>query len=115
MPCLRPRDPNHRWQGVTAIYQTPAYNTKLVAAAELPQTHEDFLKLSKWAGRVAINDTESEWLMSLLAFYGEDKGRSLIQSMVATLKPVMVSGHLALGACRRRRRIRTGVKQLRAF
>src|SRR4051812_3645408 len=90
------RDPNHRWQGVTAIYQTPAYNTKLVAEAELPQNHEDFLKLSKWAGRVAINDTESEWLMSLLTFYGEDKGRALIQSMVATLKPVMVNGRLAL-------------------
>ena len=90
------RDPNHRWQGVTAIYQTPAYNTKLVAEAELPQSHEDFAKLSKCAGRVAINDNDSEWLMSLLSFYGEDKGRALIQSMVTTLKPVMVSGHLAL-------------------
>jgi iron(III) transport system substrate-binding protein len=90
------RDPNHRWQGVTAIYQTPAYNTKLVAAAELPQSHEDFAKLSKFAGRVAINDNDSEWLMSLLSFYGEEKGRALIQSMVTTLKPVMVSGHLAL-------------------
>ena len=90
------RDPNRRWQGVTAIYQAPAYNTKLIAAAELPQSHEDFAKLSKWAGRVAINDNDSEWIASLLTFYGEDKGRQLIQSMVATLKPVMVSGHLAL-------------------
>jgi ABC-type Fe3+ transport system substrate-binding protein len=67
------RDPNHRWQGVTAIYQTPAYNTKLVAEAELPQSHEDFAKLSKFAGRVAINDNDSEWLMSLLSFYGEPR------------------------------------------
>jgi iron(III) transport system substrate-binding protein len=90
------RDPNRRWQGVTAIYQTPAYNTTLMAATELPQSHEDFAKLSKWAGRVAINDNDSEWIASLLAFYGEEKGRQLIQSIVTTLKPVMVSGHLAL-------------------
>jgi iron(III) transport system substrate-binding protein len=90
------RDPNHRWQGVTAIYQAPAYNTKLVAAADLPQSYEAFASLSKWAGHVAINDNDSEWIASLLTFYGEDRGRALIQSMVATLKPVMVSGHLAL-------------------
>jgi iron(III) transport system substrate-binding protein len=90
------RDPNRRWQGVTAIYQTPAYNSKLVASAELPQSHEDFARRSQWAGRVAINDSDSEWIASLLMFYGEDKGRQLLQSMVTTLKPVMVSGHLAL-------------------
>ena len=90
------RDPNRRWQGVTAIYQAPAYNTKLVNAADLPKSHEDFAKRADWAGHVAINDTDSEWLASLLQFYGEDKGRTLIQSLVATLKPVMVSGHLAL-------------------
>jgi iron(III) transport system substrate-binding protein len=58
------RDPNRRWQGVTAIYQTPAYNTKLVAAAELPHSHEEFAKRPQWAGRVAINDNDSEWIAS---------------------------------------------------
>jgi iron(III) transport system substrate-binding protein len=90
------RDPNHRWQGVTAIYQAPGYNTKLVDAADLPKTSEDLAQRAAWAGHVAINDNDSEWVASLLQFYGEDKGRALIKTMVDTLKPVMVSGHLAL-------------------
>lgn len=90
------RDPDHRWQGVTAIYQAPAYNTKLVNAADLPKTQEELARRTGWAGHVAINDNDSEWIASLLQFYGEDKARALIKTMVETLKPVMVSGHLAL-------------------
>lgn len=90
------RDPDRRWQGVTAIYQAPGYNTKLVNVAELPKSHEEFAQRAQWAGHVAINDNDSEWIASLLQFYGEDKGRALIKTMVETLKPVMVSGHLAL-------------------
>jgi iron(III) transport system substrate-binding protein len=90
------RDPNRRWQGVAAIYQAPGYNTKLVDAGTLPKTHEELAQRGAWAGHVAINDNDSEWIASLLQFYGEDKGRALIKSMADTLKPTMVSGHLAL-------------------
>ena len=96
------RDPDHRWQGVTAIYQTPAYNTKLVAAAELPKSHEDFANAFELAGRVAINDNDSEWLMSLSSFYGEDKGRALIQTMVDDAQAG--DGQRPSGARARRRR-----------
>ena len=90
------RDPDRRWQGVTAIYQAPGYNSKLVNVADLPKSHEELARRTQWAGHVAINDNDSEWVASLLQFYGEDKGRALIKTMVETLKPVMVSGHLAL-------------------
>jgi iron(III) transport system substrate-binding protein len=90
------RDPDHRWQGVTAIYQAPGYNTKLVDAANLPKSYDELARRGAWAGHVAINDNDSEWIASLLTFYGEDKGRALIKSMADTLKPILVSGHLAL-------------------
>ena len=38
------RDPNRRWYGVYANYNSPAYNTKFVKKEQLPKTYEDFVK-----------------------------------------------------------------------
>jgi iron(III) transport system substrate-binding protein len=96
------RDPNHRWYGIGANYDVPSYNTKLLNPSELPQSYEQLAKHSDWAGHVANNETDAEWLAALLAFYGEEKGRALIASLGASLKPAMISGHLqvarAIGA-----------------
>ena len=35
------RDPNKRWYGVYANYNSPAYNTDKVKASELPKSYED--------------------------------------------------------------------------
>ena len=40
--CLEARDRSRRWYGVYANYNSPAYNTKLVKAEELPKTYEEF-------------------------------------------------------------------------
>src|SRR5687768_14643269 len=34
------RDPDRRWYGVYANYNTPAYNTKMIGAAALPKSYE---------------------------------------------------------------------------
>jgi iron(III) transport system substrate-binding protein len=90
------RGSNRRWYGVYGNYDTPAYNTKFVNKADLPKTYEDFLKHKEWAGRVAIDGTDSEWLSGIFGYYGEERGRKLVQDLVATLNPVVVDGHLVV-------------------
>ena len=90
------RDSNKRWYGVYANYNAPAYNTEKVKAAELPRSYEDFAQHKEWAGKVAIDGTDNEWLKAILQHYGEQKGVELVRNIVAVLKPVVTDGHLAM-------------------
>jgi iron(III) transport system substrate-binding protein len=90
------RDPNRRWYGVYANYNSPAYNTKFVKREQLPKTYEEFLQRKEWRGRIAIDNGDTEWLMAMFTHYGEEKGRKLVQDIVTTLAPVVTEGHLAL-------------------
>jgi iron(III) transport system substrate-binding protein len=90
------RDPEQRWHGVYANYNTPAYNTKLVDAAALPKTYEEFAERKEWAGRTAIDGTDFDWLKGFFQHYGEAKATQIIKRIVTTLKPVITDGHLAL-------------------
>jgi iron(III) transport system substrate-binding protein len=90
------RDPNRRWYGVYANYNMPAYNTNLVKRSELPRSYEEFLDRKEWAGKIALDDTDDEWLSAMIAHYGEERGRKLLKDIASVLKPVMVDGHLAL-------------------
>jgi iron(III) transport system substrate-binding protein len=90
------RASNRRWYGVYGNYNAPAYNTSFVKKADLPKTYEEFLNHKEWVGRVAIDATDSEWLSGLFAYYGEERGRKLAQDIAATLKPIVVDGHLVV-------------------
>jgi iron(III) transport system substrate-binding protein len=90
------RDPGRRWYGLYANYNSPAYNTNLVKAADLPKTYEEFVQHKEWAGRVAIDGTDNEWLKAMFQHFGEQKATALIKDIVATLKPVLTDGHLAM-------------------
>jgi iron(III) transport system substrate-binding protein len=90
------RDPNKRWYGVYANYNSPAYNTQKVKASDLPKTYEDFAKHKEWAGKVAIDGTDNEWLKAVFDFYGEQKGTQVLKDLVAAVKPILTDGHLAM-------------------
>src|SRR5215468_11681699 len=90
------RDPNKRWYGVYANYNSPAYNTQKVKATELPKSYEEFAQHKEWAGQVAIDGTDNEWLKAVFEHYGEQKGTQVIKDIVAALKPVVTDGHLAM-------------------
>jgi iron(III) transport system substrate-binding protein len=90
------RDPGRRWYGLYANYNSPAYNTKLVKASDLPTTYEEFAKHPEWSGKVAIDGTDNEWLKAIFEFYGEQKATQVIKDIVATLKPIITDGHLAM-------------------
>jgi iron(III) transport system substrate-binding protein len=89
------RDPGRRWYGLYANYNSPAYNTQHVKASELPKTYEDFAQHKEWAGHVAIDSTDSEWLWAMYQYYGEDKATKVIKDIVAAIQPVVTDGHLA--------------------
>jgi ABC-type Fe3+ transport system substrate-binding protein len=89
------RDPDRRWYGLYANYNTPAYNTQHVKASDLPQTYADFARHKEWAGHVAIDGTDNEWLKAMFAHYGTDQATAIVKSIVATLHPVVTVGHLA--------------------
>jgi iron(III) transport system substrate-binding protein len=90
------RGPNGRWYGVYANYNTPAYNTNLVKKEALPKTYEEFVDHKEWAGHVAIDKGDQEWLAAIFEHYGEQRGRKLVSEIATTLKPVLTDGHLAL-------------------
>lgn len=90
------RDPGQRWYGMYANYNSPAYNTKLVQPSELPKTYEEFISRKQWAGRVAIDGTDNEWLKAMFEHYGEARATEIIRGIVATLKPIVTDGHLAM-------------------
>jgi|RhiMethySRZTD1v2_1073278.scaffolds.fasta_scaffold139333_2 iron(III) transport system substrate-binding protein len=90
------RDPNRRWYGYSGNYNTPAYNTTKVKPEELPKSYEEFIERKQWAGKIAIDATDTEWLAGLLAHYGEERASKLLRDIVAALKPVVIDGHLNL-------------------
>lgn len=90
------RDPNHRWYGVYANYNSPGYNSSLVKASELPKTYEGFLDHKEWAGKIAIDFSDREWLRAIFEYYGEAKGEKLVDALIKTLDIATVHGHLAL-------------------
>src|SRR5262249_56452801 len=104
-PCARRKAKNiiaearartRRWYGRSAHYNPPAYNTNLVKKADLPKTYDEFLDRKDWVGKVAIDATDSEWLTALFKHYGEARGRKLAQDIAATLRPVVINGHLSI-------------------
>ena len=90
------RDKDRRWYGVFANYNSPSYNTKMVKPEQLPKSYEEFSQRKEWAGKVAIDGTDNEWLRALYIHYGKEKAERITRDMVTNLKPVVTDGHLAL-------------------
>ena len=69
----------------------------MIKASELPRSYEEFAQRKEWAGKVAIDGTDFEWLKGMSASStARPRRRRLIKAIVATLKPVVTDGHLAL-------------------
>jgi iron(III) transport system substrate-binding protein len=90
------RDPGKRWYGLYANYNSPGYNTQHVKEPELPKSYEDFAQHKEWAGHVAIDATDSEWLFAMYQYFGEDKATKIVKDIVAAISPVITDGHLAM-------------------
>jgi iron(III) transport system substrate-binding protein len=95
---IRPdaRDKGQRWYGVYTNYNTPAYNTKFVKREELPKTYQEFAQRPQWAGKVAIDVNDETWLATIYGYFGEANAKKMVDDIVATVKPVVIQGHLAV-------------------
>lgn len=90
------KDKAKRWYGLHATYNAPSYNSSLVKRQDMPASDEAFAARKEWAGRIAIDHTDTQWLLGLVTHYGEERARKLLGDIVATLKPVLTQGHLNL-------------------
>ena len=68
-----------------------AYNTKLVAPHEVPDTYEDLLN-PRWAGKIALEAADVAWFAAVAKAMGDDKGLAYFRRLAAT-KPGIRHGH----------------------
>ena len=94
IPQARAKD--GKWYGSSANYNTPAYNTKLMAAANLPKSYAEFASRKDLKGKVAIDGSDGQWLAGMFEHFGEAEARRLMGDIVANVDPIVVDGHLAL-------------------
>ena len=50
----------------------------MVKTADLPKTYDEFLDHKEWAGKIAIDATDFEWLAGMFKHYGEERGGKLV-------------------------------------
>jgi len=68
-----------------------AYNTKLVAPNEVPNTYEDLLA-PRWTGRFALEAADVAWFGAVAKGMGEARGIAFFRKLAAN-KPGIRSGH----------------------
>jgi iron(III) transport system substrate-binding protein len=68
-----------------------AFNTKRVAAADVPDTYEQLLD-PKWNGRFAVEAADVAWFAAVAKAMGEQKGIAFFRRLAA-MKPGIRSGH----------------------
>jgi ABC-type Fe3+ transport system substrate-binding protein len=78
------RDPNGMWTATRLSYFSIAYNTKMVAADQVPKTYEDLLD-PKWKGKLAWRIGSASgttlFLTNLRLAWGEDKARAYFEKL----------------------------------
>jgi iron(III) transport system substrate-binding protein len=57
-----------------------AYNTRLVAAADLPKSFRDLTE-PKWKDRLLMDENESKWMAGVINYYGEAKAMELLRKL----------------------------------
>lgn len=90
------KDAAKKWYGVYANYNTAAYNTSRVKKEDLPKTYEELAAKKEWAGKIAIDYSDNEWIAAMYKHYGDAKGAQIVKDIVKNLKPSIAKGHLAL-------------------
>ena len=78
------RSPSHDWIATNIYTMTPAANTDLVTAEDMPKTYDDLL-LPRWKGQMAWkpNDTSGAtgFIGNVLTSMGEDRGMDYLRRL----------------------------------
>jgi iron(III) transport system substrate-binding protein len=88
--------PKHRHYAADRFnFFTIAYNTNLVKPHEVPNSYED-LAHPRWAGKLGLEASDTDWFASIVKYMGEEKGLALFRK-IAQQKPQMRTGHTLMG------------------
>ena len=87
--------PGHAWTANRYSVVVAAYNTKLVAAADVPKRYSDLLD-SRWRGRLGIEADDAHWLATVVTALGEQAGLDLFRGIAARNGVSMRKGHSLL-------------------
>lgn len=84
------KDKDGFWTDVYPTVHSIPYNTKLVAAADLPR-HYTGLLAPRWKGKLGLNRNNYMFIAALLDFYGKEKGEEFLRRL-AQQNPQVRSG-----------------------
>jgi iron(III) transport system substrate-binding protein len=87
--------PHHEWIGTRYNIFVAAYNTRLVAGADLPKSYDD-LADPKWKGKLGIEADDSDWFGAVISALGEERGLKLFHDIVAANGISVRKGHTLL-------------------
>jgi iron(III) transport system substrate-binding protein len=87
--------PHRAWVADRMSIFTAAYNTTLVAPADVPKSYQD-LTDPKWKGKLGVEADDGNWFMSMADSMGEDKALALFRKIVATNGMSVRKGHTLL-------------------
>src|SRR5262249_8698619 len=87
--------PDRPWAATRYSVFAAAYNTRMVAAADVPQRYEDLLD-AKWKGRLGIEADDVDWFFAVVGALGERKGLDLFRDIVARHGVSIRKGHSLL-------------------
>jgi iron(III) transport system substrate-binding protein len=88
------KDPQALWTSLYTNYAVLGYNTRLVAKANVPNSHADLLK-PEWKGQLGIEGRPYEWFVTVVRAMGEEKGLSFMRSL-AQQQPQLRTGRTLL-------------------
>lgn len=87
--------PDHAWTANRYSVLVAAYNTKLVAAADVPKRYSDLLE-SRWRGRLGIEADDAHWFATIVTALGEHVGLDLFRGIASRNGVSMRKGHSLL-------------------
>jgi iron(III) transport system substrate-binding protein len=85
------KDPDGYWTAFYMDTRVLAYNTRMLARENAPKTYEDLL-LSKWKGKMAMDDADYIMYGSLLEMMGRERGL-LFTKKLAQQDLIIRGGH----------------------
>jgi iron(III) transport system substrate-binding protein len=84
--------PSHRLYVADRFnFFTIAYNTNLVKPEDVPNTYQDLLQ-PRWAGKIGVEASDSDWFAALVKSMGEKEGMAYFQKL-AQGRPQIRTGH----------------------
>jgi iron(III) transport system substrate-binding protein len=87
--------PHHEWIGTRYNVFVAAYNTGLIAGADLPKSYDDLVD-ARWKGKLGIEADDSDWFGAVVEALGEERGLKLFRDIVAANGVSVRKGHTLL-------------------